>query len=53
MGPGERIEITHHAHSRENFANGALKAARWLAGQNPGRIYDMKDALRDEGHPAV
>lgn len=45
MGPGERIEITHHAHSRENFANGALKAARWIVKQTPGRIYDMRDVL--------
>ena len=45
MGPGERIEITHHAHSRENFANGALRAARWLAGQHPGRLYSMQDVL--------
>lgn len=45
MGPGERIEVTHHAHSRENFANGALRAARWLAGQKPGRLYSMQDVL--------
>ena len=53
MGPGERIEITHHAHSRDNFANGALKAARWLARQKPGRIYDMRDVLRDGTEPAA
>ncbi len=46
MGPGERIEVTHHAHSRKNFANGALRAARWLAGQRPGRLYSMQDVLR-------
>lgn len=45
MGPGERIEITHQAHSRENFANGALRAARWLASQQPGRVYNMQDVL--------
>lgn len=45
MGPGERIEITHHAHSRENFANGALRAARWLVRQKPGRLYSMRDVL--------
>ena len=45
MGPGERIEITHHAHSRENFANGALRAARWIVSQTPGRIYNMQDVL--------
>ncbi len=45
MGPGERIEVTHQAHSRENFAQGALRAARWLAGQGPGRLYSMSDVL--------
>lgn len=43
MGPGERIEITHQAHSRENFAGGALRAARWLRDQKPGRLYSMQD----------
>ncbi|MDR0339126.1 MAG: 4-hydroxy-tetrahydrodipicolinate reductase [Desulfovibrio sp.] len=45
MGPGERIEVTHQAHSRENFAGGALRAARWLAGQKPGKLYNMQDML--------
>ncbi len=45
MGPGERIEITHQAHSRENFATGALRAARWLSEQKPGRLYNMQDVL--------
>ncbi|MDR2489666.1 MAG: 4-hydroxy-tetrahydrodipicolinate reductase [Desulfovibrio sp.] len=45
LGHGERIEITHHAHSRENFANGALRAARWLYGRSPGRLYTMQDIL--------
>ena len=45
MGPGERIEVTHQAHSRENFAGGALRAARWLAGQKPGKLYSMRDVL--------
>jgi len=45
MGPGERIELTHHAHSRENFANGALRAARWISEQIPGRVYNMQDVL--------
>lgn len=45
MGPGERIELTHHAHSRENFAMGALRAARWLSEQKPGRLYNMQDVL--------
>ena len=45
MGPGERIEVTHQAHSRENFAAGALRAAKWLAGQQPGKLYSMNDLL--------
>ena len=47
MGPGERIEITHQAHSRENFANGALRAARWIVSQLPGHVYNMQDVLHD------
>lgn len=43
MGPGERIELTHQAHSRENFANGALRAVRWLQGAKPGALYTMHD----------
>jgi 4-hydroxy-tetrahydrodipicolinate reductase len=46
MGPGERIEISHHAHSRENFANGALRAVRWLHGRQAGGLYSMRDVLR-------
>ena len=45
MGPGERIELTHQAHSRENFAQGALRAARWLAEARPGKVYTMHDVL--------
>lgn len=43
-GEGERLEITHRATSRENFAQGALRAAAWLAGRAPG-LYDMGDVL--------
>ena len=43
-GMGERIEITHRAHSRDNFARGAVRAALWVVGQSPG-LYDMKDVL--------
>ncbi|WP_304044297.1 4-hydroxy-tetrahydrodipicolinate reductase [Desulfovibrio piger] len=43
MGPGERIEVTHQAHSRETFAQGALRAAAWLCGQQLGRLYGMQD----------
>jgi 4-hydroxy-tetrahydrodipicolinate reductase len=45
MGPGERIELTHQAHSRENFAQGALRAARWMADAKPGKLYSMLDVL--------
>lgn len=43
-GPGERLELVHRAHSRDNFARGALRAARWVVGQPPG-LYDMQDVL--------
>ncbi len=43
-GPGERIELTHRAHNRNNFARGSLMAARWVANQKPG-LYDMMDVL--------
>jgi 4-hydroxy-tetrahydrodipicolinate reductase len=43
-GPGERIELTHRALSRDNFAQGAVRAARWLAGRAPG-LYGMRDVL--------
>ncbi len=43
-GGGERVEITHRAASRQTFANGALRAARWLADRNKG-LYDMQDVL--------
>jgi len=43
-GTGERIEITHRATSRDNFASGALRAARYVAGRSPG-LYGMNDVL--------
>ena len=43
-GEGERIEIKHQAHSRQAFAQGAVKAAKWVATASPG-IYEMKDVL--------
>jgi 4-hydroxy-tetrahydrodipicolinate reductase len=43
-GRGERLELTHKASSRETFANGALRAARWVITQKAG-IYDMQDVL--------
>lgn len=41
---GERLEITHKASSRMSFARGAVRAAAWLANQEPGK-YDMQDVL--------
>jgi 4-hydroxy-tetrahydrodipicolinate reductase len=43
-GMGERIEITHRAQSRDNFAWGAIRAAKWVVGQPPG-LYSMLDVL--------
>jgi 4-hydroxy-tetrahydrodipicolinate reductase len=43
-GVGERIEVTHRAHSRDNFAKGALLAAAWVITQ-PNGLYDMQDVL--------
>ena len=44
FGQGERIDITHRAHSRDCFARGALKAARFVISAAPG-LYDMQDVL--------
>lgn len=43
-GPGERLELTHRANSREVFARGAVEAARWIAARGPG-WYDIVDVL--------
>ncbi|MBN1828385.1 MAG: 4-hydroxy-tetrahydrodipicolinate reductase [Deltaproteobacteria bacterium] len=43
-GLGERLEFTHRAHSRDNFAKGAIKAALWIVNQPKG-LYDMQDVL--------
>ena len=43
-GTGERIEITHRAQSRANFAQGALRASRFLA-DRPNGLFDMQDVL--------
>jgi 4-hydroxy-tetrahydrodipicolinate reductase len=42
--PGERVELTHRASSRETFAKGALRAVKWAQHQPPG-LYDMQDVL--------
>lgn len=43
-GEGERIEISHKSSSRQSYAQGSLRAARFLHGQNAG-LYDMQDVL--------
>jgi 4-hydroxy-tetrahydrodipicolinate reductase len=43
-GLGERLELTHRAQSRDCLARGALRAARWIAGQ-PSGVYSMRDVL--------
>lgn len=45
FGPGERIEVTHRLHSRDTLALGALRAAKWLKDQMPGKLYSMADML--------
>ncbi len=44
-GPGERLELSHRALSRENFATGALRATAWILNKPPG-LYSMQDVLR-------
>jgi 4-hydroxy-tetrahydrodipicolinate reductase len=44
-GLGERLEFIHRAQSRETFARGAIRAARWLIEQKKG-LYSMQDVLR-------
>ena len=46
VGPGERLELTHRALSRDGFAAGAIRAARWAAGKSPG-LYSMQQVLAD------
>ncbi len=45
FGPGERIELTHKAHNRDNFARGALIAARFAVKAAEPGLYDMQDVL--------
>ena len=44
IGDGERIELTHKATDRKIFAQGAVRAAHWAVGREPG-IYNMEDVL--------
>jgi 4-hydroxy-tetrahydrodipicolinate reductase len=43
-GIGERLELIHRAHNRDNFARGALRASLWVV-QQPVGLYDMQDVL--------
>jgi len=43
-GIGERLELIHRAHNRDNFARGAVRAALWVV-QQPEGLYDMQDVL--------
>ncbi len=45
-GEGEQVILTHRAESRALFAQGALKAAQFLAGK-PARLYSMKDVVAE------
>ncbi|HEY3500580.1 MAG TPA: dihydrodipicolinate reductase C-terminal domain-containing protein, partial [Polyangiaceae bacterium] len=44
LGNGERLELTHRASNRDLFANGALRAARFVVGK-PARRYTLADVL--------
>jgi 4-hydroxy-tetrahydrodipicolinate reductase len=44
LADGERLELTHRATSRDNFARGAVRGARFVAFRAPG-LYDMQDVL--------
>lgn len=48
FGPGERIDVTHRVHSRNTFAQGALRAAKWTVKQKPGKIYSMSDLFAEK-----
>jgi 4-hydroxy-tetrahydrodipicolinate reductase len=43
-GQSERLELTHRASSRDTFARGAIRAARWVIGKSPG-LYDMRNVI--------
>jgi len=42
--PGETVTLNHTAHSRDTFAGGAIRAAKWLVDKKPG-LYSMADVL--------
>ena len=50
-GPGETITLQHTAHSRDTFAAGALRAAAWVVGREPG-LYTMRDVMAPPATPS-
>lgn len=44
IGMGERIELTHRAHTRDMFSRGSVRAAKWVVKAKPG-LWDMQDVL--------
>jgi 4-hydroxy-tetrahydrodipicolinate reductase len=44
LGTGERLELAHRATTRDHFAQGSVRAARWVLGRKPG-LYDMREVL--------
>jgi len=42
---GERIELTHKAHSRDTFAHGTIQSIKFIEGK-PAGFYEMKDVLK-------
>ena len=46
-GKGERLEITHRAHSRDAFAQGAIKAIEWINAKERSGMYSMADMMRE------
>ena len=47
LADGERLELTHRATSRDNFARGAIRAAKFIAGK-PAGLYDLQDVLGEK-----
>jgi 4-hydroxy-tetrahydrodipicolinate reductase len=48
-GAFEQLRVVHEARDRRVFADGALTAARWLAGRSGGAVYTMRDVLALNG----
>ena len=44
IGGGERLELIHRSHTRDHFARGAVRAAAWLIGREPG-LYPIEQVL--------